>query len=455
MTDHTSTHVSFWDSVPFKPDRNQVVRFLISLLIATVLWGWVTQLNDPFRTVYFRELDVTVQPLGDSLEVVTTLPRVSVQVHGPRSEVDQITRSEVSVILDTSGIDEAGEYRVPLIVNAPEGSSRFTVEPSEVPITVEEHVTEVMPLEVERTVNEDDPREITAITPETTQVTLSGPSSAVNRVDRVVLPVTIDNQSATFEETYTPYALDANGQRVSEVEVLPGQILTTVELQTRGKIVSVIPQYTGLPAEGFSVQQRAAVPDSVLVDGPEEALETLLFVNTEPVDVSGATQSVSQEVDLIDLPRGVTVIDPPSGQVEVRVALEDITSPAQTLTGLPVQTINLGEDLEAELSTQVIDVTLEGTSAELAGMTTGDVKVRLDLQGLGPGTHDVAPEITVPQGITWASNNPETVQVTISPSDGDGSTPPPQSVGNALQATVPSTQSGDRRTQRITGRLRA
>lgn len=433
---------SFWARLPFKPNRNQIARFLVSLLIATFLWGWVTQLNDPFQTMIYRELDVSVEPLGDSLEVVTTLPRVAVTIEGPESEVSSIDRTDISVTLDTSEIQEAGEYRAPLIVSAPEGPSQQTVDPGEIPITVEEHVSEEMLVEVERTVNENDPREVISITPDTTQVTVSGPSSAVNRVDRVVLPVTIDNQSATFEETYTPYAVDTNGQRVSEVEVLPGQIETTVEIQTRGKTVSVIPRIVGIPAEGYSVQQRAALPGTVVVDGPEEALETLLFVNTEPVDVTDATQSISRSVGLADLPAGVTVIDPPGGQVEVRVALENISSSAQTLTALPVQTINLGDGLDAELSSRTLDVTLDGLSSELAQMTPEDVKVRLDLEGLGPGTHDIAPEITVPQGVTWVSNTPETIEVMITGSEQEASTPEPQ-----VEALVPQATSTSSRTR--------
>lgn len=439
-----NTAESVRDRMPLKPNRNQLVRFLVSLLIATFLWGWVTQLNDPVQTVIYRELDVAIGPLGDSLEVITTLPRVAVTIRGPESEVSSINRTDISVTLDTSEIREAGEYRVPLIVSAPEGSSRESVQPGQIPVTVEEQVSNEMPVEVERTVSEDDPREVTAITPEVTQVTVSGPSSAVSRVNRVVLPVTIDDHSATFEETFTPYALDMNGQRVSEVEVLPGQIATTVEIQSRGTIVSVIPQYSGLPAEGFSVQQRAALPDSVVVDGPEDVLDSLLFVNTEPVDITDATQSISQQVGLVDLPPGVTVIDPPSGQVEVRIALEDISSSAQTLTGLPVEAINLGDGIDAALSTQTLDVTLDGPSAELAQMTSSDVKVRLDLDGLGPGTYDIQPEITVPQGITWVSNTPETIQVTIAAPEEEEATPTANGVDSLQASTIP-TQRRDRR----------
>jgi YbbR domain-containing protein len=409
----------------FRPTRTQIIRFIFSLLIATLLWGWVTELNDPFITVKYRELDISAEPLDDSLNIVTTLPRASVTLRGPQSKLDEIERNEISVTLDTSEVTAPGEYRLELLVTTPDGPSERTVEPTELPVTIEEEISEIMPIEVRRVIPEDDPREITSISPETTQVTVSGPSSAVNRVDKVLLPVTVDNHPSSFEEVFTPYAVDTNGQRVSEVQVLPGQISTTVEVQTRGKRVSIIPVVNGVPAEGFSMQQRSAIPDSIVVDGPEDALESLLFINTEPVDITGATQSISRQVGLSNLPTGVTVIEPASGRVEVRVAIEDTSSSAQTLTGLPVQPINLGPGLTASIDPASIDVTVDGPGDTLSNMTPSDVKIRIDLANLDTGTYEIRPEITVPQGVTWVSNSPEMVEVTITPeSEGESESTP-------------------------------
>ena len=418
------------------------MRFIVSLLIATLLWGWVTQRNDPFTTVVYRELDVQTGTLPGSLEIVTALPRATVTLEGPRSELDEINRGDLTVTLDTSEVTAPGEYRLRLRASTPNGPSTRRVEPRELLVRVEENISRDMPLEIEKAVPPDDPRLIGAIKPEVSQVTVSGPSTAVGRVDRVILPVTIDNQSNDFQETFIPYAVDAAGQRVSEVEVLPSQIRTSVELQTRGKTVSVIPQVSGTPAEGFSVQQRTALPDSVLVDGPADALDSLLFVNTAPVDISGATQSISHRVPLIDLPAGVTVIDPPSGMVEVRVAIEDISTTAQTLSALPIQTINLESGLSAQLDPRTLDVVVDGPSNVLTQMTPNDVKIRVDLSGLGPGVHEVKPEITVPQGVTWIGNEPESVQVTIAPV-GDTTAPESSPVGSSAApgAVMPSSPS--------------
>lgn len=431
MRDHTSAPTDPRPN-PFRPDRTQIIRFVISLLIAVLLWGWVTEVNDPFMTINYRELDINTGPLDDSLRIVTTLPRASVTLRGPEAELNKIQRNQITVTLDTNDVSKPGEYRLKLMVTTPDGPNERSVDPKELPVTIEEEISQIMPIEIQETIPDDDPREISSINPETTQVTVSGPSSSVERVDKVFLPVSIDNHLTSFEDLFTPYAVDDKGQRVSEVDVLPGQIKAQVEVQTRGKRISVIPEVNGVPAEGYSMRQRSVLPDSVVVDGPEEALESLLFVNTEPVDISGATQPISHQVELANLPEGVNVIEPRSGKVEVRVAIEDTSSTAQTLVGLPITSVNLEPGLNASLSPETIEVTVDGPSAVLTDMTPEDVKIRIDLTDLGSGTHELKPEITVPQGVTWIRNTPETIEVTITEAGEISGTPQPSPEANLI-----------------------
>jgi YbbR domain-containing protein len=433
------------ERLPEMINRSNVVRFLLSLALATFLWGWVIQMTDPIVTRNYREMDITVDTLRDSMIMVTTLPTAVVSVQGPESEFSELNRADLSVTLDTSTITGPGEYRLPVVVEAPDTSASISVEPSEVQVQIDELVAEVMPLEVQDTTPDDDPRTVSDIVPEVSQVTVSGPSSAVNRVAKVTMPVSLDNRNDSFTDIFTPYAIDENGQRVSEVEVLPGQISTSVEIESRGKVVSVIPVVNGVPAEGFSVQQRTVFPDTIVVDGPTEELDSLLFVNTEPVDITGATTSVSERVGLADLPAGVTVVEPSGGQVEVRVALDDISSTEQTLSSLPVLAVNVPEGYTASVEPRSITITVDGPGNVLSQMESSDVRVVVDVGGLQEGTHSLTPQIILPQGITWTASSPESVEVSIA------EMPAPTSSPAALTPSEPAIAPGSP-TRQTTGR---
>lgn len=397
-----------------QPNRVQIVRFVVSLILATLLWGWVTQLQDPYITEDDRFADMEVQPgvLPETLQLVSTLPTADVTLEGSESVIEATQRSEVTVSLDTSSVTGPGTFTVPVIVNSPDVSER-SVEPKELTIQIDERVTKVFPLTVRNASEPDVSRQVENVVPEVSQVTVTGPSSAVDRVTAVILPITVGQEVSDYNALVAPYAVDAAGQQIMEVEILPVQVRARVGVQTRGKSVSVIPNITGVPAEGLTITQRRAVPDTIIVDGPPDVLADLLFVNTEPINVADATESFSTRVEFMDLPEGVTVIDPPGGSVDVRVALEDTSTSSQTLSALPVEAIGLGEGLTASFTPPTMSIQVTAPVELLQVMSAEDITIFVDVTGLGTGTHVLQPQVTVPQGAAWLSNEPGVVTVRI------------------------------------------
>lgn len=405
-------------SFRFQPTQDQVIRFVVSLLMATLLWGWVTQLQDPFETRTYPSVAIDTSDLPDTLQVVSSLPTATVELSDAASRVDAINAPDIAVRIDVSSIDGPGTYQVPLIVDSP-NVNRRSVEPDQVSIQVDDRVTAVFPLTIENLTDGDQTRSIRDVLPEVSQVTVSGPSSAVDRVESVVLPVTIGQEVADFNGVFTPYAADASGQPISEVEILPKSVRTRVAIQTRGKNVSVIPNTTGTPAEGFSIEQRRAIPDTIVVDGPPEVLDDLLFVNTEAVDVANATESFSARARLADLPDGVTVIGASGGTVEVRIAITNTTETSQSLSALNVEPIGLGNGLVVEIEPSQVTLQVTAPVEILQAMQQENIKVFVDLTGMDAGTYTIQPRVTVPQGATWLGNEPASVTVTIRAAEAD------------------------------------
>lgn len=425
-------------SLRFQPDHIQIIRFVVSFLLATLLWGWVTQLQDPFEEREYGPIPIETTDLQDTWQVVSTLPETTVTLGDASSVIDDIDESEISVRVDTDSIDGPGTYQVPLIVDSPQVNER-SVEPGEVSIQVDDRVTALFPLTNQNTSEGDQTRSISDVAPEVSQVTVSGPSSAVDRIESVVLPVSLGQQVDDFDGTFTPYAADGSGQPITEVDILPAEVRTQVEVQTRGKSVSVIPNTTGTPADGFSIEQRRAIPDVIVVDGPPEVLDALLFVNTEAVDVAGATESFSTRVGLADLPEGVTVIDASGGTIEVRIAITNTTQTSQSLSEVNVEQIGLAPGLSAELNPPLVSVEVNAPVEILQAMRAEDIKVFVDLTGLEPGTYSLQPQVTMPQGATWLGNEPANVTVTIRSSEATAQTPTPTSPLSTPVATPDAT----------------
>lgn len=394
--------------------RTHLARFGVSLLLATLLWGWVTQLQDPVDTDRYAEINMNPPELSGTIQIVTTLPRATVTLTDVESRLEDVSRSDISVSLDTSDIDGPGTYEVPVNASTATEIRDIDVSPDTISVQVEEEVSRNFPLIVENQVRADDARRIVDINPEVSEVTVTGTESAVNRIERVVLPVSIDRETSNFTDTIEPYAVDEENQRIQEVEIRPAQVRTEVELETRGKTVSVVPQLTGAPAEGYVVQQQIAVPPTVIVDGPAEALESILFVNTEPVDISGATESVSQVVSLEDLPDGVTVIDPAENVVEVRVSIGTSSGTANLIPDMPIQIENERNGLTAEINPNSVDISVSASTETLTSLAPEDINVTVDVSGLGTGVYTLEPEVEVPEEVSVTRLAPEEVVVVIS-----------------------------------------
>jgi YbbR domain-containing protein len=408
--------------------RADLSRLVASLVLATLLWGWVSLITDPEVTRSFSDLPLQYEPLGGDLLIVTELPTIDVRLTGPESVIDDISRDEIVVSIPTDQIDKPDDYRLTVRIDTPDGVRKRQASPAQIPLTVERSVAETFPLHyLLEELPPDDPRQVGAFQPaEESAVTVSGPESVVERVEEVVLRIEIGSRTRDFESEFTPAALDANGNDVPEVTIAPSQIRGTVPISQRGQPVAVFTRLQGVPAEGYEVVDRTIVPATVRVDGPQEVLDRLLTISTEPVDISGRTETFNQQValDLSTLPPGVTVIDPASGLVEVVVQISQ-RGVTQTLPAQPVMVIGRGAGLSVSSEPESVAVVVFAAQEQIAALSAGDIVVTVDVTGLGPGTYELTPVVAIPPSMRWIRTEPVEVQVTIAASEPDAATPAP------------------------------
>ncbi|HEU0165733.1 MAG TPA: CdaR family protein, partial [Thermomicrobiales bacterium] len=132
------------------------------------------------------------------------------------------------------------------------------------------------------------------------------------------------------------------------------------------------------------------------------------------------------------------VLEPSSGIVEVRVAIEDITTQTAPYSSIPVTPINLGDGLTATIDPATVTVSIDASRSVLQTMSADDVKVRVDLKGLGPGTYNLTPDVTLPQRASWLGNDPATVKVVIT--RGTPGASPPASPQATPETSTPESE---------------
>lgn len=247
------------------------------------------------------------------------------------------------------------------------------------------------------------------------QVTVAGPSTAVNRVAEVKVVVPIDASGIDIDREFQPRALDASGEIVSGIELDPPTVHVAIPVYTNKetRTVPVNPIITGTPGAGFRVAAVDVQPLVVQVAGDGQQLADLKTADTSPVAISGATRDVTSEVALA-LPAGVTSSTP---TVRVLVTIEPVTETRSYVAGLRLFGQKPGYTYSASPLTVVL--TLFGSTADLDTLGSAPIVVGINVADLAPGAHQVRVVPSLPSGVTVAALSPEAVTVVV------GEVPPP------------------------------
>jgi YbbR domain-containing protein len=396
----------------FRLSTDVLSRAAISVLIALLLWGWVTTQRDPTQTRDFAGLPIKAPTLPEPLQVAGEPGTINLRIEGPRSAVEDLSRSALEPRLDLSGITSPGSYTVPVLVDLPGPLRVDSLDPQRLSIVVDETASRTVQLDVVAEPPQDGTRQLGAITPEYSEVTVSGPRRLVDEVARVVLPIEIGDRTSNFTGQFNAIALDAGDQPIPEVDLRPRRIIVDVEVEARGRSVPVLVQTFGSPAPGFETVDRVVNPSTVLLDGPDEVLNDLVSVVTEPISIEGATQPVSARVGLASLPPEVRLVEPADGQVTVVVQVRQ-RGVTQTLPDQPVAVTDLGPGLTATVEPGSISVVIFAAEDQLTAMRAGAVQVTASVADLGPGSYELPISVAVPPGVQWIRTEPDVVQVAI------------------------------------------
>ncbi|HEV2528014.1 MAG TPA: CdaR family protein [Thermomicrobiales bacterium] len=417
-----------------RPSRSTAVRMVLSLILAVLLWGWVTSLADPPRTQTRTNVSVSPGIAPDGMVVSTRAPTATIVASGPRSILDNFDQSDLALTLDLSSVDGPGNYTVPIVPVTHERFVDYEITPPTASIAVDEQVSRVFQLQANIVGLDDTNSQVVSRELSVAEVTITGPATIMETIQSAQVDLEVTGQTGTVSFDAVPvYALTNEGGQVDStkenVTINPSFVQATLEIQTAGREVLILANVTGSPADGYEQRTTTTSPRTVIIDGPEDVLNGLTYVETEPVNISNASQTTSARVGIANLPAGVRVLSPPDGLVDVIVQIQQ-QGVSQTLPNLSVAVNGLGEGLTATLTTPTVNLEISALATQIPSLVSGAIAVSVDVTGLGPGTYTLAPQIYVPAGVEWGDVDPEAITVVITEAD-PNATPAAPTIGVA------------------------
>jgi len=181
----------------------------------------------------------------------------------------------------------------------------------------------------------------------------------------------------------------------------PGTALPT---RVRHGIEHILPP--GVELVGGSADPGEATIRSATLDG---SLPPVSAVLTEPVDLSGQTQSFTTVARLV-APAGTSLAQT---SVEVTVTIREVSA-EKVFGAVPIAVQNAPEGWEVTLSQPTAEVRLTGRYTLVHPLDASAVMAYVDVQGLGPGTHRLPVKVVYPPEIVETAIDPAMVEVTIS-----------------------------------------
>lgn len=408
----------------FRPTRSVLLRIVLSVILAVLLWGWVTSLADPVESRSASNLPVSNGVAPDGL-VVSSQIVANVRASGPESVIRDLDTSSLALTLDLSGINEPGTFTVPIVPVHRQRFVDYEVTPSTAPIVVDNLVSRVFQIEMQISPANQTDQQIVGQQLSVPEVTISGPSSIMSTIERAQIDVDVTGQTGAFSVRAPVYGVTNDGTKINSttenVTINPSSVQASVEVRSLGQEVTILADVVGTPADGYEQRISTTTPRTVVLAGPVDILANLRFVETEPVDISGATATVTADVGIANLPAGVQLVSPANGIVSVIVQIQQ-QSVNQTLPSLPVEINGLSAGLSAVASPEEVSIEISASSAQVPALVNGAITVSVDVTGLAPGTYTLSPRVIVPAGVEWDTITPSSVMVTITES-GPAATP--------------------------------
>jgi len=244
--------------------------------------------------------------------------------------------------------------------------------------------------------------------PEFVQIEVRGPRTLLSLLnpDRMVLRLDLSGVTPG-QAVYKIGSEMFNVPRQTDVtRISPSQIVLDIDRIT-DRQVPIRVNVQGQPAAGYRVASAKANPFAATVHGPSRFVFHTDGVQTSPVEVNGAKADIAQPVSLLPPSDRVTVLGPQAA--EAAVSISPIIANRE-FRGLTVEIRDT--DYKVKVEPQKIAVTVRGPVNQLSGLDLHG-SVFATAEDVPPGSHDLAVQIELPDGIQLVRAYPDNVRVRI------------------------------------------
>ena len=386
----------------------------LSVVLAFGLWIFVTDTENPSRTRVLP-IDIPVQPINvpDDVAITSDITPVRLRITVADDVFDSLTAGDFEADVDLDGLT-VGTYDLPFNVRALTNRGGLRIdEPLTETVTVNlaQLTGKSVPVQIDVTGSPAPGFTMSPLVLDDDTVLVTGPQEEVDQVSQVTATIDVTARTSSVDQAVRLTPRNDRGFLVQRVNLEPSIIGVTIDIEqerfSRSVAVSVVTD--GDPAPGYNVVSVSVDPPTVTVRGTESFVTGTNSIDTQPVDIDGADETVVRSVSL-DIPSGAEVT---GGAQVVTVTVTIAPATSEFNFTVPITAANLEPNVSIVGALPSVTVKLIGPFPILSEVSLADVSATVNLNDLGNGTHAVEIEVAQLAGVTVASVTPEEIDVVL------------------------------------------
>lgn len=402
---------------------NKFTLKILSLAIAVLIWLIVRNVQDPVIVQTFYDIPVTLvneSYLSNNMKIPLLIDgddTVKVRIKAEESVIKELKKEDIVAQADMTQIYmDATPKMVPVEVTCKGiADDNITVTPRNIQVDIENQTS------VEKTIavntgdtTPDKDYEVGSLQANPEKVTISGPESIINKIDKVVAKIDVTGMKESNVELDSELKIyDKNQDELSEKQLsylnLAGVQDNKIKIQAQfwkvQKNVKIGSEYSGSPQYGYEVDSVSVVPETLSLAGTDEALQKLavegntLTIPASYIDVSGKDSDFDVKVDISELlPENMKLARDINSTVIATVKILPYNSRDYEVSPTQIKVENKPENMNYKFETDKIVARIKAKEEDLDNLKTDDIQMKIDLKDAKAGENTLPVTVTLPEG---------------------------------------------------------
>ena len=384
---------------------------ILAFFIALFMWLIVVNIDDPVTDKTYTGIPVqvineeVVTSANRTYQIVDDTQEVSVTVTAQRSVLNDVKAEDIVAIADMKEMSLGTQIPIEVKIEGYKYDSAVS-NPRNLQIQIDDEAKNNFPITPTTLGTVSEGYVIGELKANPEKVTIRGPKTVIDSINRVVAEVDVSGLSSDTEVEARLVLYDANNNVIDQsllannlgkegltVEVTLHQIKSVkVELDT--SMVSA--------AEGYKISEISVEPQEVRISGSKSALArvTEISVPASALTAVNLTQRTERSIDISQyLPEDVSLVDENADNVVVTIAVEKPGAKNFEVSTSSITVNNLDSNLELSYGSVVdLEIQIKGPDATLNTFSIAK-KVSIDLKDYTrPGTYTVPVSVELPSG---------------------------------------------------------